>query len=153
MRSGWPETLLISSTWRLSTPGCTNADVTWIIRPSRAKRLRPSSKPHRFAGQADPLARDAVDRAAGREHVRRRERRDARVVAIVGVGHEIDRLLRVVDHADLVAEREVDRRGAELIGLERRDHEPPRVELGADRVAREDRHRRLARVIGRRMIP
>jgi hypothetical protein len=110
-------------------------------------------EPAQVAGQTDPLARDAVDRAAGREHVRLRERRDARVVAIVGVGDEIDRLLGVLDHADLVAEREVDRCGPELIGQERRDHEPARVELGADRVAREDRHRGLGRVIGRRMIP
>ena len=45
--SGWPATLLISSTWRFETPGCTKADVTWIMRPRRAKRLRPSRKPQR----------------------------------------------------------------------------------------------------------
>ena len=29
----------------VATPGCTNPDVTWIMRPRRANRLRPSSHP------------------------------------------------------------------------------------------------------------
>src|SRR6202163_3247444 len=61
MSSVRPDTFDISSTWRLATPGCTKPEVTWIMRPRRANRLRPSSHPPMSPGSVMRSRLDATD--------------------------------------------------------------------------------------------
>jgi glycerophosphoryl diester phosphodiesterase len=72
-------------------------------------------------GQVDPLSSDAVNRAAGFEHVRFFERMDSRVVAIIGVLPKVDGSVAGLEHANLFSQGEIDGRGTELLGAERVD--------------------------------
>lgn len=91
--------------------------------------------------QYDPLSRDAVNRATGFEHIGSVERLDARMVAIVGVFAEIDRPIAGLEHANLITQREIDRRRTELIALERVDLQSAGFEFRQDRFAGQDGHR------------
>jgi hypothetical protein len=106
----------------------------------------PLEEPAYVRRQGDPLPRDAVDGAARLEHVGHVEPTQQRVFAIVRLGAHVDGLAAGLEHADLVAQREIHRGHAELVRLEGRDHDTPGLHLGEDRVAREHAHRR-------RMIP
>ena len=69
-----------------------------------------------IAGQLNPLSSDAVNRAAGFEHVRFFEWMDSRVVAIIGVLPKVDGSVAGLEHANLVSQGEIDGRGTELLG-------------------------------------
>jgi len=75
-----------------------------------------------IAGQLNPLSRDAVNRAAGFEHVGLVEWMDSRVVAIIGVLPKLDGSVAGLEHANLVAQGEIDGRGAELLGADEHGH-------------------------------
>ena len=83
-----------------------------------ASSLQESTK---IARQLNSLPRDAVNRATRFEYVGFGERMDARVVAIIGVFPKIDGSIAGLEHADLVAQREIDGRGTELLRRERID--------------------------------
>ena len=93
-----------------------------------------------IGSERDAFARDAVNRGAWREHVGLRQRSNAGVVAIVHILANRNRLTAAHDQADLVAERQIDRGRAHLVGFERLDHDAARSDLLEQHVARENRH-------------
>ncbi len=94
-------------------------DVNHQPKPRKsASSLQESTK---IARQPNFFSRDAVNRATRFEYVGLRERIDARVVAVIGVFPKINGSIAGLEHADLVAQREIDGRSTELFRRERID--------------------------------
>ncbi len=74
------------------------------------------------------------------QHIGRRERDHLGVIAIVRVFGDVDRTRRRVNLANFVAKRQVDRRDADLVFLERRNGETTDSNFVEDNVAGKDRH-------------
>ena len=100
----------------------------------------PFEKPTNIRGQLHQLAGNAVDRFSWMQHIGRRERDHFGVIAIVRVFGNVDRSRRRVDLANFVAKRQVDRRDADLVFLERRNGETTDSNFVEDNVAGKDRH-------------
>ena len=94
----------------------------YVNHQAKSRESAPSlEESTKIAGQVNPLSSDAVNRAAGFEHVGFVEWMDSRVVAIIGVLPKVDGSFARLEHANLVAQGEIDGRGTELLGTERVD--------------------------------
>src|SRR5438067_1709045 len=110
----------------------------------QAREAAPPLEPAADVGrQMEPLARDGVDRLTGLQDVGVVEPAHARHGPVVGVLGHLDRIGSVVEDPYLVAQMEVDRGRADLLGGERLDRQAPLGDLGQDHVTRQD-HRRAS---------